>query len=74
MTPLELAQKIDWEGGIVDALQYYGLDEMALDDSDPELKSRWDELVREYRKFEPLVDAVYELLPQPWDAKLEDQL
>lgn len=46
MTPEEFAKKVDWEGGIVDAILDYGMNESDLDDSDPELKV----LVREFRE------------------------
>lgn len=37
---------MDYEGGIAEAILGYGLDEMDLDDSDPELKAA----VKEFRE------------------------
>ncbi|WP_195167154.1 hypothetical protein [Mycobacteroides abscessus] len=45
-TPQEFYAKVEWEGGISDAILGYGLDENDLDDSDPELKAA----VKEFRE------------------------
>lgn len=45
-TPKEFYSKVEWEGGISDAILGYGLDENDLDDSDPELKAA----VKEFRE------------------------
>ncbi|WP_165704903.1 hypothetical protein [Mycobacteroides abscessus] len=38
--------KVDWEGGLAEAILEYGLDEEDLDESDPELKTA----VKEFRQ------------------------
>lgn len=45
-TPSEFAMKVDWEGGLAEAILEYGLDEEDLDESDPELKTA----VKEFRQ------------------------
>lgn len=52
MTPQEFVAKIDWEGGVLDAL-IYGLKAKDLDDSDPEFKVEWFALEQAWAKFEP---------------------
>ncbi|SHX44341.1 Uncharacterised protein [Mycobacteroides abscessus subsp. massiliense] len=45
-TPEEFYSRVEWEGGISEAILEYGLTEDDLDDSDPELKAA----VKEFRK------------------------
>jgi len=62
MTPEEFAAKIEFEDGIVEALEY-GLRETDLDDSDPHLKADWARLRQIYDEhFEPMVRRVEEQL------------
>lgn len=69
MNAQEFATKVDWEGGIVDALDY-GLHADDLDD-EPDtapLKQAWAELERIYRdQLGPAVEKVRALLPDSGD-------
>jgi hypothetical protein len=59
MTPGEVSYKIDWEGGIFEALDY------GLKSSDIEpgaLRDAWLKLEQAHAKMIPLVDDVEELL------------
>jgi len=61
----EFAGKVDWEGGVTDALEY-GLSEQFLNRDDPacrELHDLWAEARRVFRdEFDPLVSRINELL------------
>ncbi len=49
MSPLEFAQKIDWEGGLESAFMSYGLSVDDLDDDVDELaKNQLSELIENY--------------------------
>jgi hypothetical protein len=59
MTPQEFAQKVEWEGGVLDALEY-GLKADDLDDS-PEatdLYAEWFELQDAWKKLQRLLEPV----------------
>jgi hypothetical protein len=73
MNAKQLAGKIEWEGGLVDALEY-GLGEDSLDaeGTPPELKKAWDALVRGWDTFGELLRNVLELLPQADDEETEE--
>lgn len=56
-----VADKIEWEGGIMEALDY-GLRTTDMPEGDDELIEAWDKLVTAYRQLAPFVDAVGKLL------------
>lgn len=68
MTPEEFIAKIEWEGGVLDALEY-GLRAEDLDDSDPELKGAWSDLRNDWVNFEPALRNVEEMVEErgEWD-------
>lgn len=58
MTPGEFAAKVDWEGGVLDAL-HYGLRADDIDDSAPDLKRAWFRLqILWSQEIQPLLDVV----------------
>lgn len=65
MTEQEFAQKIDWEGGILEALGY-GL---RPDDAPPgELRDAWAELRAAFEDMRPLVRRVEGILDRIEDS------
>lgn len=46
MTPQDVANKVDWEGGLFDTAFEYGLKSDDMEDS--ELKTAWARMEREY--------------------------
>ena len=56
-----LRGKIDWEGGIIEALDY-GIDTHDMPEGDTELAEAWGKLATAYRALAPLTDAVDKLL------------
>jgi len=64
MTPIDLANKIEWEGGILEVIDY-GLGPDDLDDSDSGLKFAWVALCRAYPSVEELRQEVMDRLPDP---------
>lgn len=62
MTAQELAEKFEWEGGVIGGLEY-GLSPDDLNDNDPELKQIFEELYAKWIELEPLVEKLYEHLP-----------
>jgi len=61
-----LAGKIEWEGGLMEALDY-GIKTEMMPEGDAELIEAWAKLEAAYRAVEPLADAVGKLLPEPGD-------
>ena len=61
-----LAGKIEWEGGVMEALDY-GIKTEDMPEGDTELIEAWDRLATAYHELEPLADAVAKLLPEPGD-------
>jgi hypothetical protein len=57
----ELANKIEWEGGIIDALDY-GIKTENMPEGDTELAEAWGKLEAAYHELTPLTDAVEKLL------------
>jgi hypothetical protein len=53
VTPDELLCKIEWEGGIFEALDY-GCAREALDTDDPNLARLWGELTTKWLELAPL--------------------
>lgn len=67
MTKEEFATKVDWEGGIQDALDY-GLHATDLDDvpENSELRRLWAALELNHKHIvRPLMEEIQELLPEP---------
>ena len=56
-----VAGKVEWEGGILGALNY-GLRAEHLPENDTELRQAWAALEAKYLEMTPLVDAVEKLL------------
>lgn len=50
MSTARLAKKVDWEGGVEDAIRY-GIRSTQI--ADPELAEQWRELERLYAEVEP---------------------
>jgi len=61
MNTEEFAGKVEWEGGIEEALQY-GLRSTDIDDN-PELEAAWAEMEKVWAEWQVYVRAVEELLP-----------
>lgn len=59
MTAKQLAQKVRWEGGLIEALEY-GIG--AEDIEDPALAVEWLELDRLWSELRPLLHAMAERL------------
>jgi hypothetical protein len=55
MSLRQLAEKVDWEGGPLEALEY-GI--TAEDVEDPSVRELWQELQDRYRALTPLVHAI----------------
>lgn len=57
----EVADKIDWEGGYAEALDY-GIKTADMPEGDTELAEAWQKLVDAWGPFEAAANAVNELL------------
>lgn len=55
----ELQDKIDWEGGILAAIEY-GI--YSTDIADPKIAKLWDEAVALYDELSPILSQLEELL------------
>lgn len=64
----EVRGKIEWEGGIMEALDY-GLRVTDMPEGDTELRDAWDKLGTAYHELAPLVDAVERLLDVPEEVR-----
>lgn len=62
-----VAGKIEWEGGIMEALDY-GIKSADMPLGDDELTAAWDKLAVAYRALTPLVGAVAKLLNEARDG------
>lgn len=62
-----LAAKIEWEGGLMESLDY-GITTDMMPEGDEALTGAWAALETAYRAVEPLADAVERLLPEPGDG------
>lgn len=56
MSAAEFAAKVEWEGGVLEALEY-GLTVDDIDLGEVELRGLWGPLQDAYRTLGPLVDA-----------------
>jgi hypothetical protein len=59
-----LAAKIEWEGGLMEALDY-GIKTEMMPEGDTELEQAWAKLEASFRETSRLADAVAEMLPEP---------
>lgn len=59
----DLANKIDWEGGIPSALSY-GIDALSMPEGDEELRAAWEQLDEVWVVFEDACEQVLSLLQQ----------
>lgn len=72
MTAPRFANKVEWEGGVIEALDY-GLKHTHLNPDDPqaaELRAAWQQLEEAYKVVKPLVrkvDGIIEDLPDDED-------
>lgn len=57
----DLAAKIEWEGGLMEALDY-GIKTEMMPEGDAELTEAWAKLEASFRETSRLADAVQELL------------
>lgn len=60
----ELAGKIDWEGGLEDAL-YYGIRDEDMPAGDAEMFEAWRVMQDAWKAYEHAANRVRELLPEP---------
>ena len=56
-----LAGKIEWEGGLMESLDY-GITTEMMPEGDAELTEAWSKLEAAYRAVEPLAEVVEKLL------------
>ncbi len=61
-----LAAKIEWEGGLMEALDY-GVKTADMPEGDEALAEAWAALEAAHKALEPLAAAVEALLPEPGD-------
>ena len=61
LTPDEFASKVEWEGGVIDALEY-GLRETEMDGSDPAFQTAWAALREQWDVIRPYIDKVEQIL------------
>lgn len=57
MNRADFAAKVEWEGGIFEALEY-GLHSDDIDDTDQELQDAWSALETAYGNMVPLIGKV----------------
>ncbi len=57
----DLAAKIEWEGGILEAVDY-GITTEMMPEGDAELTEAWNKLATAYHEMAPFADAVEKLL------------
>ena len=62
----ELAGKIEWEGGLMEALDY-GIKTGMMPEGDTELTEAWAKLEASYRETARLAEVVEAMLPEPGD-------
>lgn len=61
---LAVASKVEWEGGLIDALGY-GIHAKDMPAGDTELTAAWTALENAWNAMQPLITAVDALLPEP---------
>ena len=57
----DLAGKIEWEGGVIESLDY-GITTDMMPEGDAELTEAWGKLEAAWKQLSPLADAVEKLL------------
>ena len=67
----DLAAKVSWEGGLMEALDY-GITTDMMPEGDAELTEAWAKLEASFRETSKLADAVEELLAGDDAATRED--
>lgn len=63
MSEEEFVAKIDWEGGVMSALEY-GLRQDDLEEPNTPLGHAWGELQMAYRALNPKIKVVEDLIPE----------
>jgi len=58
----DLAAKIEWEGGLMEALDY-GITTEMMPEGDTELTEAWSKLEASFRETSKLADAMSAMLP-----------
>lgn len=58
----DLTDKIVWEGGILESLEY-GINPGDMPEGDEELRKAWTELHEAWQAMQPLLERVEALLP-----------
>jgi hypothetical protein len=66
-----LAGKIEWEGGLMESLDY-GITTQMMPEGDTELTGAWAKLEVSFREASRLADAVEKLLAEPGDDVEDD--
>lgn len=66
----EVASKVEWEGGVAEALDY-GLKSEDMPEGDHELEGAWNRMEEAYARFDALREKVWDLLSEP-GADLEE--
>jgi hypothetical protein len=66
-----LAGKIEWEGGLMESLDY-GITTEMMPEGDAELTEAWSKLEAAYRETAKLADVVEKLLPDPDDRDWDE--
>jgi hypothetical protein len=61
---LAVANKVEWEGGLIDALGY-GIHAKDMPEGDTGLTAAWTALENAWNAMQPLITAVEALLPEP---------
>ena len=69
LTEDEFLGKVEWEGGVLDALEY-GMRAEMLIDQDSELFERWNALEKEWRRFQNFLNPV-ERYVEEWEEDEE---
>jgi hypothetical protein len=66
-----LAGKIEWEGGLMESLDY-GITTEMMPEGDAELTEAWAKLEASYKETAKLAEAVGKLLPDPDDRDWDE--
>jgi hypothetical protein len=62
-----LAAKVEWEGGVMEALDY-GIKTEDMPEGDAELTEAWSKLEAAFKAVQPLADAMEKLLEAAADS------
>ena len=69
MTPQDLVEKIDYEGGIYEAVAGYGLSKDSLTKATPAQQAAWSKVVDLAIQLRNAVDKMKELFPDVGDGE-----